>query len=104
MIGGENADGGDGIASLIAQAEEDVDDCIDWVGYRGIRMEVGDGLAADSILLIVGGDDNLCGMAEMLGGGVPGEEKVSDEEHKVHERPELDRLAVAGVLRVFAGP
>ena len=40
----------------------------------------------------------------MLGGGVPGEEKVPNEEHEVHERVELDRLMMAGALRVFAGP
>ena len=33
---------------------------------------VGD-LTADGILLVVEGDDNLCGMAEMIGRGVPGE-------------------------------
>ena len=40
----------------------------------------------------------------MLGGGVSGEEKVPNEEHEVHEGPELDRLAVAGALRIFAVP
>ena len=40
----------------------------------------------------------------MFGRSFPREEKVPDEEHEVHEGPELDRLAVAGELRVFAGP
>ena len=39
----------------------------------------------------------------MLGGSVPREEEVPEEEHKVHEGPELDRPAVAGALRVFSG-
>ena len=65
---------------------------------------MGDGLAADGILLIVEDDQNLSGLAEMLGGSVPREEEVPDEEHKVHEGPELDRPAVAGALRVFSGP
>ena len=58
----------------------------------------------DGILLIVKGDDNLGGLAKILSRNVPGEEKVPDKEHEVHEGPELDRLAVAGALRVFAGP
>ena len=39
----------------------------------------------------------------MLGGSVPGEEEVPNEEHEIHEFPELDRPAVATALRVFAG-
>ena len=46
---------------------------------------MGDGLTADGILLIVEGDDNLCGIAKKLGGGIPREDKVPNEEHKVHE-------------------
>ena len=34
----------------------------------------------------------------------PREEKVPNIEHKVNEGPELDRLAVASSLCVFAGP
>ena len=64
---------------------------------------MGNGIAVDGILLIVGGDDNLSGLAEMLGGSVPGEEEVPDEEHEVYEGPELDCPAVDGVLCVFAG-
>ena len=67
-------------------------------------MEVGDGLAEDGILLVIEGDDNLGSLAEMLGGSVPGEEEVPDKENEVHQDPELDRLAVAGALRVFTGP
>ena len=39
-------------------------------------MEVGDGLAADGNLLIVEGEDNLSGPAEMFDGSIPGEEEV----------------------------
>ena len=90
------ADGGGGITPLVAQVEEDVDARLDWAGCGGLRTELGDGLAADGILLIVEGDQNLSGLAEMLGGSVPREEEVPNEEHKVHEGPELDRPAVAG--------
>ena len=31
-------------------------------------------------------------------------EEVPDKEHDIHEGPELDRPAVDGALRVFAGP
>ena len=96
--------GGDGrIASLVVQAEEDVDTRLDWAGCSRLRTEVRDCLTADGILLIVEGDDNFCGMAEMLSGNVPGEEKVPNKEHKVHEGPGLDCPAVAGALRVFTG-
>ena len=64
---------------------------------------MGDSLTADGILLIVVGGDNLGGLSEMLGGGVPGEEEIPDKEHEVHEGPELDHPAVAGALCVFAG-
>ena len=84
MIGGEISDVGGGISSLVAPAEGYVGDRPGWVGYGGIRSEVGDGITADSIILIVKGDDNLCGIAETLGGGVPVKEKVPDEEHKFH--------------------
>ena len=103
MIGEEIADGGGGIASPAAQAEEDVDDRLDWAGCDGLRTEVLDGLTADDILLIVKGDEKLGGLAELLDGSILGEEKISDEEHKVHEGLELDRLAVASALRVFVG-
>ena len=63
MIGGEISDGGGGISSLVAQAEQDVDACLNWEGCDGLRPEVGDGLTTDDILLIVEGDDNLCGIA-----------------------------------------
>ena len=46
----------------------------------------------------------MSGPAEMLGGSVPWDEEVPDEEHNIHEGPELDRSEVAGALRVFAGP
>ena len=64
---------------------------------------MGDCLAADGILLIVEGEDNLSCPAEMLGGSVPGEKEVPDKEHEIHEGSELDRPAVAGALRVFTG-
>ena len=47
--------------------------------------DMGDGIAADGILLIVEGGDNLGGLAEMISGSVLGEEEVPDEEHEVHE-------------------
>ena len=40
---------------------------------------MGDGLTTDGIILIIEGDENLGGLAEMLGRGVPGEEKAPDE-------------------------
>ena len=104
MIGEIIADGGCGITPLVVQAEEDADARLDWAGCGGLRTEVGDGLAVDGILLIVEGDDNLSGLAEIIGRSVSGEEEIPDEEHEVHEGLELDRLAVAGTLRVFAGP
>ena len=58
-----------------------VDAHLDWAGYSRLRTEVGDSLTADGILLVVGGDEKLGGLAEMLGGSVPGEEEVPDEEH-----------------------
>ena len=36
MIGGKIADGGGGIASPVAQAEEDVDARLDWAGCGGL--------------------------------------------------------------------
>ena len=104
VIGGLIAHGIGGIASPVAQAEEDVGACLDWAGYDGLRPEVGYCLTMNGILLVVEGDDNLCGIAEMLNGGVPGEEKVPNEEHEFHKGPELYRLAVAGALRVLVGP
>ena len=62
-----------------------------------------DGLTADGIVLIFQGNDNTGGLVEILGGGVPREEKVPDEEHKVYKRPELDHPAVAGALCVVTG-
>ena len=104
MIGGIITDGGGGITPLVAEVEEDVDARLDWAGCGGFGTEVGDGLSADGILLIVKGEDNLSGPAEMLGGNVPGEKEVPNKEHEIHEGPELDRPAVAGALCVFSGP
>ena len=104
IIGGEIADGGGRIVSLIAQAEEDIDARLEWTGYVGLRTEVGDGLAADGVLLIVKGDENLGGLTEMIDGSAPREEEVPDEEHEVHKGQELDRTAVVDALRVFTGP
>ena len=84
MIGGKISDGGGGISSLVAQAEENVDARLHWAGYGGLRTEVRDCLTKDGILLIVKGDENLGGLAEFLSRGIPREGKVPDEEHKVH--------------------
>ena len=65
---------------------------------------MGDGLTVDGILLIFEDDENLGGLVEMLGGGVPGEEKLPDKEHAFHEGPELDRPAVDGAICVITGP
>ena len=104
MIGGIIADGGGRSTPLVAEAEEDVDAGPDGAGCGGLGAEVGDGLTANGILLIVEGEDNLSCPAEMLGGGVPGEEEVPNKEHEVHDGSELNRPAVAGALRVFTGP
>ena len=55
MIGGIIADGVGRITPLVAQTEEDVDDCFDWAGYGRLGTEAGDVLAADGILLIIEG-------------------------------------------------
>ena len=65
---------------------------------------MGDDLNVYGILLIVKGEDNFSGPAEILGQSIPGEEEVPNEEHDIHEGPELDRPVVVGALRVFAGP
>ena len=96
MIGGKIADGGGGIASLVAQVKEDVDARLDWADYSGFRTEVGDRLAADGILIIVKGDKNLGGLVEILSGSVPREEEVPDKEHEVHEGPELACICRTG--------
>ena len=56
MIGGKIADGGGGIASLVVQAEEDVDTRLDWAGYGGLRPEIRYSLTSDSIILVAEGD------------------------------------------------
>ena len=104
MTGGIIADGGGGIATLVAQAEEDADARLYWSGCGGLIMEVGDSLFVDGILMIVESGEILGVLVEMRGGSVSGEEEVPDEEHEVHEGPELDRLAVVGALRVFTVP
>ena len=75
MIGGIIADGGGGITPLVAEEDKDVDAPLEWAGCGGLGTEVGDGLAADGILLIVEGEDNLSCPAEMLGGSIPGRRK-----------------------------
>ena len=74
MIGGEIADEGAGIATLVVQAEEDINARLEWAGCDGLRTEVGDSLTADGILLIVESANNLGGLAKMLSGSVPWEE------------------------------
>ena len=83
MIGGIITDGGGGITPLVAEAEEDINARLDWAGCGRLRTEVGDSPATDGILLIVEGDENLSGLAEMLDGRIPGEEKVPDEEYAI---------------------
>ena len=46
----------------------------------------------------------MVGLAEILYRSIRREELSPDEEHEVHEGPELYRLAVAGALFVFVGP
>ena len=87
MIRRKIADGGGGIANLAVQEEEDIYARLDWAGYDGLRTEVEYSLTVDGIILIVEGDENLGGLAEMLGGSVPGEEKFTNKEQKVHEGP-----------------
>ena len=103
MIGRRIADGGGGIASLVVQAEEDIDARFDWAGCSGLRTEVVDSLNADGIIMIFEGDDNLGGLAEMFTESVPGEEAVPDEEQEVHEGTGLDCPAVASAPSVFVG-
>ena len=90
MIGGIITDGVDGITPLVANAEEDDDGRLDWAGCGGLGTEVGDGLAADGIPLIVEDEDNMSDPTEMLGGSIPREEEVPNEEHEIHEGTELD--------------
>ena len=61
MIGGIIANGGGDIRPLVAKAEEDGNARLDWAGSGGLGTEVGDGLSADGILLIVDGEENLSG-------------------------------------------
>ena len=71
MIRGIITDGGGGITPLVVDAEEDVNARLDWAGYSGLGTELGDGIAADGILLIVEGEGNLSGLSEMLGESDP---------------------------------
>ena len=73
MIGGIITDGGGGSTPLVAEAEEDDDAGLDWAGCGGLGAEVGDGLTADGILLIVEGEENLSCPAEA--GASPGRRK-----------------------------
>ena len=66
MVRGNNSDGGGGIISPVTQEEEYSGARLDLAGYGGLKPEVGDSLTVDGILLIVKGDENLCGIAEML--------------------------------------
>ena len=58
MIGGIITDGGGRSTPLVAEAENDVDTCLDGAGCGRLGTEVGDCLTADGILLIVEGEDN----------------------------------------------
>ena len=62
-----------------------VDACLDGASCGRLGAEVGDGLTADGILLIVKGEENLKCPAEMIGWSVPREEEVPNEEHEIHE-------------------
>ena len=78
-------DWGGGGTSKFSQAEEAVDTRSNWTGCRELRSEVRDHLTSDGILLVVQGEDDLCGMLKVLGWGVGGDEMAPDEEHKIQE-------------------
>ena len=73
VIGEKIADGGGGISFPVTQSEEYAGTCLEWAGCDRLRIEVEDSLTAYRILLIVEGDDDLNGIGEMIGGGIPGE-------------------------------
>ena len=82
MIIRKIADGGGGIAYLAVQAEEDIYARLDWAGYDGLRTEVGYSLTVDGIILIVEGDENLGGLAEMLVGASLGRRNLPTKNTK----------------------
>ena len=51
--------------------------------------------------MIVQGKDNLGGVLEVLNWDVGWEELIPNEEDEVQEMPDLDFLAVSGVLSVL---
>ena len=94
-------DWGGGGTSKFSQAEEAVDTRSNWTGCRELRSEVRDHLTLDGILLVVQGEDDLCGMLKVLGWGVGGDEMAPDEEHKIQEGPELGCPVVVDTIGVF---
>ena len=89
------------VASMLLQAEEDVDALLNWAGCWGIRSEARDGLTSDDVLLVVQGEDDLGDMLKPLDRGVRGEEGVSDKEDEFLEWTELDCPAMAGAIGVI---
>ena len=68
MIGGIIADGDGRSTPSVAETEEDVDAGPDGAGCGRFGAEVGDGLTADGILLIVKAEDNLDPSSVMCSG------------------------------------
>ena len=70
---------------MFSHVDEDVDACSYWEEFRGLQSEVTDGLTSDGILMVVQGEDDLCGVLEVLYWDVDREEMVPDEEHEFQE-------------------
>ena len=77
------ADWGGDRVSVFSQGEKDVDARLNWAGFWGLWSEVRYGLTSDGILLVVQGEDDLCGMLKVPGQGVDKEEVVPNEEHEL---------------------
>ena len=54
--------------------------------------------------MVVQGEDDLCGVLEVLDRGIDREDMAPNEEHKFQEGPEHGCPAVSRVLGVFTGP
>ena len=89
---------------MFLHAEGDFDVRSDWAGCQRLRYEVRDGLTLDGILLVVQGEDDLCGVLEVLGWGVGREEMPPNEEQKFQEGLEQDFPAVAFALGATSVP